>query len=439
MIEWFSSTNPAAPLHFNLDSLPLKVWLELHDAQVMWQATALVLCLALAAAFSWFVRRHLTAREQGGARRGIAGLLQRLAFPLIALLLALVARWALTGYHSISLLKVAVPLLTALALIRTFAYMLRLILPAGGMLSASERTIGWLVWLGFALHVLGFAPAIVAFFDDISFHIGKQKFSLLNVGEAALWIVVTLLVTLWVSRLAEERLMAAERMEMTLRVMLAKLLRLLLVLLALLLVLPAVGIDLTALSVFGGALGVGIGFGLQKIASNYISGFIILLDHSVKIGDVVTIEKHSGQLNNMTARYVVVRGGDGTEAIIPNETVITSTVINHSYSDTRVCVTLPVQIAYDSDLDAATRILLEAARAHARALPAPEPRVTITAFAENGINLELGVWIRDPELGGGALRSDLYYAIWREFKARGIEIPYPQRDVRLRGGGVPPA
>ena len=227
--------------------------------------------------------------------------------------------------------------------------------------------------------------------------------------------------------------MAAQRMEITLRVMLAKLLRPVLVLLALFLVLPAVGIDLTALSVFGGALGVGIGFGLQKIASNYISGFIILLDHSVKIGDIVSIEKHTGKLNKMTARYVVVRSGDGTEAIIPNETVITSTVINHSYSDSRVCVTIPVQISYNSDLDTAIRLLLEAARAHARTMAAPEPRVMITAFSDNGISLELGLWINDPELGAAAIRSDIYHAVWRSFKAQGIEIPYPQREVRLLG------
>jgi small-conductance mechanosensitive channel len=136
----------------------------------------------------------------------------------------------------------------------------------------------------------------------------------------------------------------------------------------------------------------------------------------------------------MTARYVVVRGGDGTEAIIPNETVITSTVINHSYSDTRVCVSIPVQISYRSDLDTAMQVLLDAARSHARAMQTPEPRVTIIAFADSGINLELGVWIHDPELGGAALRSDIYYAIWRDFKAHGIEIPYPQREVRLLGG-----
>lgn len=421
----------------NLESLPLKFWLELHDVKFVWQISALLLCLALAGVLTWYVRRQLNAATDAAADRGFAGLVRRLAFPLGALLLVLSARWLLTGHYGVSLLNVAVPLLTALAIIRALAYMLRLVFPEGAAASVFERTIGWMVWSGFAIYVLGLAPEILAFFDDVNIHIGKQRISLLAVGQAAVWIVLTLLLTLWISRLAEERLMAARRMEMTLRVMLAKLLRPVLVLFAFLMVLPAVGIDLTALSVFGGALGVGIGFGLQKIASNYISGFIILLDHSVKIGDIVTIEKHSGRLNKMTARYVVVRGGDGTEAIIPNETVITSTVINHSYSDPQVCVSIPVQISYSSDLDLATRVLLDAARAHARTLPAPEPRVTINAFADNGISLELGVWIRDPELGGAALRSDIYYAVWREFKAQGIEIPYPQREVRLLGN--PPA
>ncbi len=417
-----------------LEALPYKLWLELHDAQVIWQLAAMALCLALSAAFAWFVRRSLNAEAHGAAFRGFAGLLGRLAFPLCALVLTSIARWALTGQHSVSLLKIAMPLLIALAIIRTVAYMLRLVFPSGSAVSAFERSISWLVWLGFAVHVLGLTPEITGFLDDIEFHFGKQKISLLAVGEAGAWIIGTLLLTLWISRLAEERLMAAQHMEMTLRVMAAKLLRPLLVLFALFMVLPAVGIDLTALSVFGGALGVGIGFGLQKIASNYISGFIILLDRSVKIGDIVTIEKYSGRLDKMTARYVVVRSADGSEALIPNEMVITSAVINHSYSDTRVCVTVPVTISYRSDVDAATRILLDLARAHPRALPAPEPRVSITAFADSGISLELGVWIRDPELGSAALRSDLYFTIWREFKRLGLELACPQREVRLLGG-----
>lgn len=250
-------------------------------------------------------------------------------------------------------------------------------------------------------------------------------------GARVLWVIALLLVVLLTGRVLEARLMAAHGMDMTLRVMLTKLLRAVLVLFALLVALPAVGIDLTALSVFGGALGVGIGFGLQKIASSYISGFIILFDRSVKIGDQVTVDNRVGEVKIMTARYVVVRSLDGTEAIIPNETMITSTVINHSYSDRKVCVTIPVQIGYRSDLDAATQVLIEAARAHPRALQDPAPGVLVTALADNGINLELGVWINDPEEGRAKLRSDIYRVVWREFQAKGIEIPYPQREVRL--------
>jgi len=248
-------------------------------------------------------------------------------------------------------------------------------------------------------------------------------------------VIAVLLIAWWVGRVLEARLLAAHSMDMTLRVMLTKLLRAALVLFALLVALPAVGIDLTALSVFGGALGVGIGFGLQKIASNYISGFIILFDRSVKIGDLVTVDNRVGEVTAMTARYVVVRSLDGAEAIIPNETMITSTVINHSYSDRMVCVAIPVQISYRSDLDTAMQVLVEAARAHPRALQDPAPKVLITAFADNGINLELGVWINDPEEGRAKLRSDIYRVVWREFKAKGIEIPYPQREVRLVDDG----
>ncbi|MEK7877357.1 MAG: mechanosensitive ion channel domain-containing protein [Pseudomonadota bacterium] len=244
-------------------------------------------------------------------------------------------------------------------------------------------------------------------------------------------VIAVLLIAWWVGRVLEARLMAAHSMDMTLRVMLTKLLRAVLVLFALLVALPAVGIDLTALSVFGGALGVGIGFGLQKIASNYISGFIILFDRSVKIGDLVTVDNRVGEVKTMTARYVVVRSLDGAEAIIPNETMITSTVVNHSYSDRMVCVAIPVQISYRSDLDAAMQVLVEAALAHPRALKDPAPGVLITAFADNGINLELGVWIKDPEQGKAKMRSDIYHVVWRDFQARGIEIPYPQREVRL--------
>jgi small-conductance mechanosensitive channel len=227
--------------------------------------------------------------------------------------------------------------------------------------------------------------------------------------------------------------MGASALNVNLRVMFTKLAQALLLLVAILIALPAVGIDLTVLSVFGGMLGVGIGFGLQKIASNYISGFIILLDRSVSIGDLITVDKYTGQLTKMTARYVVMRAMDGTETIVPNETMITSPVVNHSYSDKRVRMGVPVQVAYESDLEAVSRILIEVAKRHPRVLPEPEPKMLIRDFGDNGINIELGVWMTDPESGKANLRSDLYFDIWREFVAHGIEIPYPQRTVRVTG------
>ncbi|HET7158424.1 MAG TPA: mechanosensitive ion channel domain-containing protein, partial [Burkholderiales bacterium] len=270
-----------------------------------------------------------------------------------------------------------------------------------------------------------------ALLHDLGFSLGQQHISLLLILQGLLSISVTLLLALWLGRVIESRAMGASALNVNLRVMITKLAQALLLLGAILIVLPAVGIDLTVLSVFGGMLGVGIGFGLQKIASNYISGFIILLDRSVSIGDVVTVDKYTGQLTRMTARYVVVRANEGTETIIPNETMITSPVVNHSYTDRRVRVGVPVQVAYQSDLDVVGRALVDAAKRHKRVLAEPPPKMLISEFADNGINVELGVWIEDPQDGTANLRSDLYFDIWREFRAHGIEIPYPQREVRL--------
>jgi small-conductance mechanosensitive channel len=417
-------TNSFAPL---LRSL----WEDLQDERILWQVATIIASLVLAHWLSYLLRPRLRAGEGSRLEFSLGGL-RRLIFPLGALALVLTGRWLLTHYQpNVSLLNVAVPLLTAMAIIRFVIHLQRLVFAPGNVLDTFERTIVWLVWIGFALYVLGLAPDIIEFFDAISFKAGGHRVSLLLIGQAVIWVVVALLLALWIGRLFEDRLMSAHGMDMTLRVMLTKLLRALLVLFAVLIVLPVVGIDLTALSVFGGAVGVGLGFGLQKIASNYISGFIILLDRSVTIGDLVTIEKHTGKLAKMTARYVVVRALDGTEAIIPNETLITSIVINQSYTDRKVAIAMCVQVSYDADLDLAKRLLVEIAKRHARALADPAPAVLIKAFGDNGIDLELVVWVEDPEQGKANLRSDMYYGIWQEFRAHGIAIPYPQREVRM--------
>jgi small-conductance mechanosensitive channel len=203
------------------------------------------------------------------------------------------------------------------------------------------------------------------------------------------------------------------------------------VLLAVLIGLPMVGIDLTTLSVFGGALGVGLGFGLQKIASNYVSGFILLLDNSIRIGNVISVGNDRGEVTRITTRYTVLKSGTGVESLVPNELLVGSVVQNESYSDPRVRIALQVQVSYDSDLERAMAIMVAAATAQARVLPAPAPGVLLMNFADSGINLELGFWVADPEKGTGQLRSDINLAIWREFRQSGIAIPFPQREIRI--------
>jgi small-conductance mechanosensitive channel len=256
--------------------------------------------------------------------------------------------------------------------------------------------------------------------------------SLLEIGKGIVVVLVTVAVTLWVSGLIEQRIAGADSLNANLRVVLAKSIKALLIVVALLIALQAVGIDLTLLSVFGGALGVGIGLGLQKLASNYIAGFTILLDRSIRLGDMITVDGRHGIVSSVTARYVVVKSLDGIEAIVPNETLVTTTVLNHTYTskNSRVAVTVPV--SYDSDVDLALELMLAAGHAHVRVLKSPSPpSAQVLRFGENGIELELGVWIGDPEAGAGDLRSTLHREILAAFRKHGIRIPFPQREVRV--------
>ena len=335
--------------------------------------------------------------------------------------------------HS-SLRVVFARLARSLLLVRFFFYLLRHVFARGSIVRTFERAIAVLVWGGLVLHVSGLLPEVIDFFEEITFHIGKQKFSLWLVLQGLFWVVITLLAALWLSGAIEARLMRAESLHSSLRVVFARLAKSLLVLVAVLMVLPLLGIDLTVLSVFGGAIGVGLGFGLQKIASNYVSGFIILLDRSIRIGDLITADNFYGEVKDITTRYVVVRAFDGREAIIPNEMLITTTVQNHSYSNRQIRLAIQVQVGYKDDPERAMRLMEEAAVKHPRVLADPPAKAFLARFADSGIELELGVWIDDPESGMLNLRSELNLAIWRAFQEAGIEIPYPQREVRVLPG-----
>jgi small-conductance mechanosensitive channel len=430
------------PEQAEIRNLLVELVADLQDTRILWQLGALAVCLLVAWIVARVVRWRWTttipASPDQTLRITIGGV-NRLVFPLTALALVLLARWILKRYQPVHLLEVANALLFSFALVQITVYLLRHAFAPSGVLRYWERSLAWAIWIGLALHITGLLGELRILLDGLRFTVGRQQVSVLEIVSGLLSVAVTVVVALWVARVIEGRLQAARELDPSLRAVFSKLTKTVLVVLAVLVALPLVGIDLTVLSVFGGALGVGIGFGLQKIAANYISGFIILLDRSISPGALITIDDRYGAVTRLTARYIVLRSLDGTEAIIPNETVVSSTVINHSYSDNVVRVEVPVQISYQSDIERALELMQQAARQHPRVVRQPEPVAMVIAFADSGINLELYAWIADPEGGKGNLRSDIYRELWKLFKANGIEIPFPQREVRILPGSAPAA
>ncbi len=385
----------------------------------------------------WAVDRRVrigSERESRVARIG-AGSVNRLIFPLTTLVLLLLVRAVLVRWHLPVFFPIAVPLVIALALIRLCVYALRNLFGARSAAPTSERAVAFTIWGALLLYYLGVLQEIAASLEETTLPVGRSAVSLMDLGRDGIVVIVTVVLSLWVSGLIEQRLMRMSHLDNNVRVVMAKLFRALLILIGLLIALSSVGIDLTVLSVFGGAIGVGIGLGLQKLASNYIAGFTILLDRSIRVGDMITVDNRFGVVSKVTSRYVVVRSLDGIEAIVPNETLVTTTVLNHSYTNKEIKIGLPIQISYDSDLALAMRLMEEVALGEARTLraAATAPLVNVLGFADNGINLELAVWINDPENGQGNLKSSLNIAIWTVFQANGIKIPFPQREVRLLG------
>lgn len=417
-------------------------WADLERAEVVWQIGVLVACVAVAWTLAEAIRRRALLRARARWRFGVEGL-KRVLWPLFALLAVVIAREALRRFLPVSLLDLAVPLIGSAALIRVLVYALRYVFAPSGVLAGFERVIAALVWGAVALYLLGLLAPVVDWLDAAGFAVGRQRISLWLVLQALLWATVTILAALWVGSAIEARLMRAETLDANLRVAFSRLAKAVLVFAAIVVAFPIVGIDLTVLSVFGGALGVGVGFGLQKIASNYMSGFILLLERSIRIGDMITADQFYGEVKDITTRYVVVRALDGREAIIPNEVLITSKVLNHSYTDRKVREALQVQIGYRSDVERALRLIVEIAARHPRVLKDPPPVARLTGFADSGVALELGFWIGDPNQGTLDVKSDIGVELLTVFSAAGIEIPYPQREVRLlgaaEGGKVPPS
>lgn len=403
-----------------------------------WELLVLVLAVACALLVHQTLGRFLlkTSAEldAGHIRRITLRSVQRIVFPLSILLVALVGREILQ-YQQVAvplLLRLAVPLMMSLATIRLAVYMLRQALQPGPVVKAWEHLISTSIWILVALHLLGWLPKVVSVLDAFGYSFGSVRVSLLTVLELLLVIGVLMVLAAWLSKTFEAALSRSSYLSSGVKIGLSKTIKLVLYTLAGLLSLNAVGIDLSALAIFGGALGVGLGFGLQRIASNFISGFILVFDRSIRPGDVISINEKFGWVQELRARYVVVRDRDGVETLIPNENLITTEVINWSYSDEQVRIKLPVQISYADDPEAAMEVLTQAAQTSQRVLQDPTPAARLMGFGDSGIDLELRVWISDPQLGVNNVRSELNIAIWKGFKAAGITIPYPQQDLHVK-------
>lgn len=411
-------------------------WLQtLREIQLLDVIPQLVILL-LAAAGALYVHHligRLTAADARGMRHMTQRAIQRITFPIAMLLLVLVGREALSALGLAQwALDLAVPLLISFAVIRILVYVLRKGLRSGPLVKASENIIATVIWVVVALHLLGWLPGVLQAMDSLAIDFGTVRVSLLAIVKLVLLLGLLLLVAMWLSNIIDRRVTQSPYLSAGAAAGFSKVSKFVLITVAFLFVLNLVGIDLTAITVFGGALGVGLGFGLQRIASNFISGFILVFDRSIRPGDVISVGNKFGWVEALHARYVVVRDRDGVDTLIPNENLITTEVINWTYSDPNVRVKIPVSVSYGDDVERAMEIILEIVREHPRILSDPASSCRLMEFGDHGIHLEARVWVSDPEAGIGGVRSDVNLEIWRRFKQEGITIPFPQQDLYIK-------
>lgn len=390
----------------------------------------LLACLGLAWLIAWRLQRRVPSRPHSVlfGRYVFDGVL----FPVLALMLAFAARQVLPmlGVPP-AVFKLVIPVLVSLALIRLTVRVMSAALPQSWAVKLIERTVSWLAWGGSILWVTGVLPVLLDELDGITFKLGAAHVSLRNLLEGTVTAVVVLVLALWLSSAIEARLLRGHSMDLSLRKIAANATRALLLFVGLLVALSSAGIDLTALGVLGGAVGVGIGFGLQKLASNYVSGFVILAERSLRIGDMVKVDGFEGRISDIKTRYTVIRALNGREAILPNELLITQRVENSSLADPKVSLNTVVQVAYGTDLDALLPQLADTVRGVKRVLSEPGPAVLLTQFASDGLELTVSFWIADPENGQSGVRSEVNLAILRHLNASAIDIPFPQRVLQL--------
>jgi small-conductance mechanosensitive channel len=412
-------------------------WLgALARAESLQVLMAFAVCVLCSWVIVWGIRKIFAEQDLSVllGKRLIDGVL----FPTFLMGLTFVARTLMTDAQLAPMFAILLPVCISLAVIRLGVKVLQVAFNEAPFVRVLERTISWIAWLAVVLWVTDVLPLILDELDQIRWKVGGSMLSVRTLLEGALTAGLVLIVTLWISAALEARLLkSATGSDLSLRKVISNTVRALLMFVGLLLALSSVGIDLTALSVLGGAVGVGIGFGLQKLASNYVSGFVILAERSMRIGDNVKVDGFEGRITDIKARYTVIRSPNGRESIVPNEMLITQRVENLSLTDSRIAQSTTVTVAYTAPVDDVMVWLLQACQAHPKVLADPAPLVALSAFGVDGLEFTVNYWFDDSDTGPGSLKSDIHLAILKTLQAHGIEIPFPQRVMHMVGTAKP--
>ncbi|PFH08263.1 mechanosensitive ion channel-like protein [Collimonas sp. PA-H2] len=401
------------------------------------QVGLLLLCIAVGWVLARLLRRTFTlSAVQPPAMQIGLGSFVKVLTPILTFLLLLLIKLALQKWHQpVNILRLMVPLVASLALMRFVFYVLRRIFArnsgVGTFLLLFEKSFGALVWIGLLLYITGWWPDLFDYLDSTVLPIGRYKVSLLAIMQALVSVLVTLVIALWAGATIEERLMRVNTMHSSIRTVVARMARAVLILIAVLLSLSLVGIDLTVLSVFGGALGVALGLGLQKIASSYVSGFVILLERSLAIGDMVGVSTFYGKVVQINSRYTVLQGLDGIDTVIPNEIFMINSVQNYSLTNRILRLATQVTIVYQDDVESILTMLEQAALEVERVSHEVLPQALLLKIGPDGLELELGFWITDPENGRLNVLSDVNRAIWRVLQAHQIKVAHVKREIKV--------
>jgi small-conductance mechanosensitive channel len=422
----------------------------LFSRDVLTQVAAVVACLLA----GWFAR---SALSRAGAPRGapapgtpapgtpswgylVAECSIAVAPVLIAMLLVLAARFLLVERHfGTTVLDAALRMMGTYAAVRIGVFLFTASLGNKSWMQHWENRVTLGIWFAITAEYLGWLDPIIANLDNIGLAAGKSRITLWSILKLLFTLTLFVLAAAWISRGLDSRLKRLKSLAPSTRIGIAKFANAFLIGLSVLLGLNAAGVDLTALTVLTGAIGLGLGFGLQSIAANFVSGFVLLMDRSIKPGDVISFSGQSGTstenfgwVQELRGRYVVVRDRDGVEMLVPNQQLISNPVINWSYTDPRIRLKLPVRVSYKDDPELALKVLLQACEGQERVLQEPKPASRLMHFSDSGIEMELRFWIKDPQEGVNNVRSEVNRAIWRLFKQHKLTIPPAQREIRVR-------